>query len=53
VLTRSTPIQEAEAENFKGIAVVTRCGWDSRAPRNCKFGRCPSGASFPFLAEVM
>jgi hypothetical protein len=29
---------EAAAENFKGMAVATCCGWDSRAPRNCKLG---------------
>jgi hypothetical protein len=24
---------------FKALTVVTRCGWDSRAPKNCISGR--------------
>ena len=28
----------------KAITVATRCGWDSRAPKNCKLEHRPSGA---------
>jgi hypothetical protein len=38
VLTRSTPKLEPAAKCFQGFTVTNRCGWDSRAPKNCKSG---------------
>jgi hypothetical protein len=29
---------EPDIEGFKGFPIATRCGWDSRAPKNCKSG---------------
>jgi hypothetical protein len=31
---------EPDIEGFKGFPIATRCGWDSRAPKNCKLGHC-------------
>jgi nucleoside-diphosphate kinase len=33
---------EPDAGVFKGFTVATRCGWDNRAPNNCKFGHSRS-----------
>jgi hypothetical protein len=31
---------EPDIEGFKGFPIATRCGWGSRAPKNCKLGHC-------------
>jgi hypothetical protein len=36
VLTRSTRKLESAVEDSQCVAFATRCGWDSRAPKNCK-----------------
>jgi hypothetical protein len=34
-----------DAADFKGVTVATRCGSDSRAPKNCKLEHYPPGNS--------
>jgi hypothetical protein len=36
ILSRNTQKLGPDVEDFKCLAVATRCGWDSRAPKNRK-----------------
>jgi hypothetical protein len=51
VLTRSTRKLGANSEDFKCLAFATRCGWDSRAPENCKLNHYRNGCQIDLRAR--